>query len=608
MSKRVGPRIVSSTPAVAVGLAVAALYSAILAYPVVFGGRAIFGDEGYVIASLASFADRGHLYTETFSQYGPGFYSTVGLLFDLMDVGTASLGPGRWATLVLIVLSGTSGGVAVWLFTRRALLALMAQLFVVAFLLTPQVQSPLHPGHVLALLLMLVAACLAWGTDARRRRVAGCVGALLATLALIKVNVGGLAFGGVVAAVTALHPSRRIRLTGLALGLLLPVGLLAVDAGDAWVRTLLFASVLGVLVVYVGLQQSPRVRLPAPVLVSFVRWMLIAAGLLTIPVLLTGSSIFDVVDGALIAPTRQRNVYSVPFEADIATVWSIIAVVIVAGALWANRTARYTSLAMVRSTAGLTMLLLLADDPRQHLAALVVLAACGAISGDRGFAAVSRSVLVMMAVLQPLHAYPTAGRDQVGWGSLLLVIVAFVNLAAGLPPLTKMLTRFIPGRVASGLVSATVVVVIAAVGGVLPRTEYATFGTLEPLSLPGASSVRLRLDNALIDRELAGLLQSHCDSYYSLPGINRFYVLAEMPLVTGLNTTAWPALFDVDTQRRVVEDLDAFEGELCLLHNDRALEFVVGRADRIVEGPLFDFVDRFTVEVGRVQNYVVFSG
>ncbi len=227
-----------------IGLGATTVYSAFLAYPTVFSGRPIFDDEGYVLASLRSYIESGGLYSETYSQYGPGFYSLVGSLFGFLDLDLGSLGPGRWLTLVLIVLTSLASAVAVWLFTRQTLVALATNLFVTGFLLAHQVNSPLHPGHLVALILALLAVTL--GSRWRPSGTPAVLGVLLTVIALIKVNLGGFALVGLAVGVALSSASLRVRVWGLAGAMALPVILLFPDLAKPSVRVYLAVMLIGI--------------------------------------------------------------------------------------------------------------------------------------------------------------------------------------------------------------------------------------------------------------------------------------------------------------------------------------------------------------------------
>ena len=126
----------------------------------------------------------------------------------------------------------------------------------------PSRAEPLHPGAPLALLLgglILVATCL---DGPRWRGAAGFGGVLLATMLLIKVNVGLFAAVGIARALAAAGLPGRLRVAVVAGIAAVPVLLLAPRVYEPTVRAYLavaLASALGMALVALA---SPPGRLP----------------------------------------------------------------------------------------------------------------------------------------------------------------------------------------------------------------------------------------------------------------------------------------------------------------------------------------------------------
>ena len=184
--------------ALPLGLGMVALLAGPLAFYAFFTGFQEYDDEGYLLISLREYARGGALYDEVYSQYGPAYFQLVTGLFRVAGLAFAHT-QGRAVALALVIATAILCAVATWRLSRSLVIALAAELLVVQALL-PSRAEPLHPGALLALLLgglILVATCL----DGPRWRVAaGFGGVLLATMLLMKVNVGLFAAVGIAGA------------------------------------------------------------------------------------------------------------------------------------------------------------------------------------------------------------------------------------------------------------------------------------------------------------------------------------------------------------------------------------------------------------------------
>ena len=145
-------------------------------------------DEGYVLISLAHYVKEGHLYTQTFSQYGPFYFYAQGLFFQLLHLSVTH-DSGRLVTLVYWTASSLLAAVFGYRLSRSVFLACACGLCIMLAGLE-LTNEPGHPEHVL-LLLYMAAACLAQAPQSGHYRLRfvllGCIGA---ALAFTKINVG----------------------------------------------------------------------------------------------------------------------------------------------------------------------------------------------------------------------------------------------------------------------------------------------------------------------------------------------------------------------------------------------------------------------------------
>src|SRR3954447_20913349 len=144
-------------------------------------------DEGYVTLTLHSFTDGEALYDDVYSQYGPGYYTFVCGAMKLLRIGFDT-GGARWLTLFLWLGSALLAGLALLPLTRRPAVAAVG-LAVVFLTLQADSLEPLHPGATAGFVLIALIAAAAWLYEPRPRAAFAAIGALIALLIAVKINV-----------------------------------------------------------------------------------------------------------------------------------------------------------------------------------------------------------------------------------------------------------------------------------------------------------------------------------------------------------------------------------------------------------------------------------
>ncbi len=587
-------------------------YTAYLGFPSVFTGSAPYDDEGYLLSSLRSFVSHGGLYSTTYSQYGPGYYAVFGLLFRAIGTDLLSLVPGRTTTLVLLVAGSLAGAIAVWLASRRLLVAIAAQLFFFAFL-RHAVAEPLHPGGYLVFLLALLAVVCLYPHQRQTIGVPVAMGIILALMITTKVNVGAIALAGCLLAVTSSNSSRSIRRISCVALVLLPVGLTAADLHIDLIRAFTLAIVVGVVAAHVTISHGPSTKVRRREALGFSCSFALTSILACAPILVTGTSIGTLFRGALLVPTRLRSVFILPYGIEFKALMIVPALVLFGAALVAHQVGTEPGasrvVGVVKLLGGLLVIVSLSVSPSAGLPGLLLLTTLAAVPLRRfsDDALLGRRILVVVAVLQPLHAYPVAG-SQVWWGSFLIALVAFINVADGLLEAAGVLESAMHGfslaaRVSSVL-SVLLLVTVVVDHHLWPADTYRLYDKLPALDLPGVGAVRIDPAQAEEYTSIVKLLRANCDSFYSIPGLASFQVFTQLPSATGRIATAWPTLFDDQTQAAAAQDLSQFKGRLCVLKNDAQLaSWQQGQILR--PGPLVRFVHEFSYVVGQVGDYVV---
>src|SRR5262249_21351920 len=140
-------------------LAAHAVVTVILAasayWQIISGDPPGWDDEGFLLVSLRSFMDGGHLYGDVFTQYGPFYYEFWGGLFTLIGQ-PVSIDGGRLIVVTLWAATPLLCGAAVYRFTHSLGSTVIAQV-VTAWVLNSLATEPVHPG---ALPAHLVAAAV----------------------------------------------------------------------------------------------------------------------------------------------------------------------------------------------------------------------------------------------------------------------------------------------------------------------------------------------------------------------------------------------------------------------------------------------------------------
>jgi hypothetical protein len=577
--------------AVALAFAVVTAVGVLVAYPRMFTGFAVYDDEGYMLIALRSFVEGGALYDEVFSQYGPFYYEAWGGAFSLFGA-EVDLDSGRMATLVAWVAASLALGLATLRMTGSALLGLAAQMLVFAALGAVAPNEPMHPGGLIALLLAaIVAVSCAVGPRLAPGGM-GLLGASVAALALVKINVGALALAAVVLACATAYPAisgrRWLRLAIEVAFVATPVVLVSAKLGEQWAREYAFHVAVAALAVVVAL----RARTAGPRRSEELWWLgggfLAATVAVLLAILGAGTSVDGLLDGVIGQPLRQADAFSIPFSQSN-RIFPFDAIALSAAlAYWYAARRRPADappawgggLSLASIAIGVAMALAVigkgmpfdaADLPGYQLLLLgfawvALIPAPGRAEGPAAFA---RLMLPPLAAMQALHAYPVAG-SQTLWASFLLIPVGAICVANGVRGLSSSLAADGDRRAAlavGAVVAAFLALFVVETTLRQPLRDYRdSYDEAVPLGLPGAESVRVSPPEAQLFGLVSREIDRRCPTFVMLPGMNSFYFWTDREPPTGYNATGWPTLFDEEAQRHVIEDIRAVE-DLCLLEN-----------------------------------------
>ena len=405
-------RVSGLWPVVAV---LVALTGALAATPRLLTWFADYDDEGYMLVSLGHYINNGHLYTQTFSQYGPFYFYSQGIFFQLLHLPVTH-DMGRLVTLVYWVASSLLGAVLVYRLSRSTSLACAAGLCVMlaGSVLT---YEPGHPQQVV-LLLYMIAACISTPSLSERYRLRffllGCVGA---ALAFTKVNVGVFYIAGLAQALVCLLPSGKIRSIGIVSTLIYaaasPWLLMHASLDHGFRGYFLLATVGGIVTFACGALARPHHRLPMRAALCSGAGLLTGTVLIIVATSLQGMSMGSLVWGVIIDALHHPDVFYLPLSVGLLNL--LAALILTAGVvglrLSGRRLAELRWLDVLRCTAGIGLIWLLTLDHRiPWVVPLLPLTLIPQSHWERSAVALlPRFFITYMAVTQFLEPYPVAG-------------------------------------------------------------------------------------------------------------------------------------------------------------------------------------------------------
>ncbi len=596
--------------------AAATAVAAYIGYLRMFTGFASYDDEGAMLVSLRSFISGHALYDQVVLQYGPFYFEFFGLLgaFGVSFDNNS----GRLTTLAVWLAMALLAGVAVFAFTRN--LALGLTTYLITFATAALTSEPMHPAGLVCLLVIGIASVALISAG----RWSGpwpflVMGALTAAAILTKINVGGfaaisIAFACVLTFPT-LAPNRAIRLVAAAGFVAVPFLLMRAYLDLAYAQRYAFHVGFCALALVVATSTShsdPKRRL------SELGWLFAGGAALAVLVLAValfrGSSPSDLLHGIILYPIDQPQAYTAILQLPSDTLaWDAVGL---GGALlWTlyRLLARRPEVAIeggVRVLVGLVIWLtliggihipgLLQLSSLNHPLALP-LALAWVVAAPRGrpegferldFA---RALVPALAILQSLHAFPVAG-SQATWAALALVSVGAVSIGDGLTQLGLTRARF---QLATSLVFLTFAV------SWLPPSWHqsrAAYAASVPLGLPGASLIHVPAAQAALLRQVTQSIRDNCDTFISIPGLDSFYIFAQLQPPSPLPTRFMWLIDDVPHQQALIEASQRIN-RLCVVENDHLITF--WNRGRQVNGPLVTYIQAGFVPAYSFGDYSI---
>ncbi|HVW47370.1 MAG TPA: hypothetical protein VHA76_09980 [Solirubrobacterales bacterium] len=573
-----------------VGFVAVTIATALIAHPRMFTGFANYDDEGYMLTALKGFVNHGELYDRVFTQYGPFYYEFWGGIFQLFGL-SVNHDNGRTVTEVVWVLSGLLLGVSLWRMTGSIVIGLATQIlgFAPLFVLT---NEPMHPVGIIALLLSTIVLISTFVRERQSPYAMAILGAAVAALLLVKVNVGAFAVISVVLACVVSYPvlwrRRWLRYAIEALFVLVPILLMYGKFDLGWARHYAFHVAISALAVVFVLHARETGRRVGSDLRWLVGGFLVLAIVSCVAILGAGTSIHGLIDGVIKQPLRQADAFSIPMGLSKRIYAFDFIALGAAVTYWFA--ARYRSAApgptwraiwaIFAIVVGFTMIYAVPGQSLPFNAntlegfPLSMLPFCWVAliptaPGERT-PSFARLLLPLLAVLQSLHGYPVAG-SQIQLSALLLVPVGALCVGNGVRGIAAV-TEMSADRIALvGLATvATVVLGWFTVNVYLKEQISLARGNYNAgfsLGLPGSSKIHLGSEEeVVIYRSVVHGIDQNCAATLMEPGMDSFYLWSEQE-PPSYTATGWETLFDVEHQEKVIEDTRA-DRQLCLLRNN----------------------------------------
>jgi hypothetical protein len=518
------------------GLALAAIaaLSAAGAYYQIFSTFALYDDEGYLMLSIRHVLDGHRLYDEVQAfAYGPLYYRIGWLIHGPLGVPLTHDAVRITATVYRLLAATLAAGVT-FAMTRRATLSGLT-LLLATMHLNIVCNEPGHPQEIAAVVLMAIPL-VAVGVGARASlRAVACLGLLVATMAMLKINLGVFAGVAVWMAMLSSLPASRLGvllwLASAALATALPALLMRPGLNRAWVAELAYCATGWILAVAALSTPKRDGGLRSAHLVGLVTACASGVMLILLPSLVRGTSVGTLIDRLIVQPRAIGDVFVINLRVASMVPAAVAGLTLALLAAWGPQAiARWPWAAHAIGPAKLafgvgTVLAVWWNWPDGLIGLLAPFSWLVLVPGSGppwpSERRLPRLVLAWLAVLEPLQAYPVSGSQR--WlGSLVLVLCGVVCLGDAGDWVMALLPD--SGRRPARALAATGVLGLAiALGVSWLRTAESTYRGGVSLALPGAVRIHLPRDQVNQLHMLVQTLRSFCNPIFVYPGFNSLY-------------------------------------------------------------------------------------
>ena len=571
-------------------LAGTTLILAPIGYLAMFSGFHAYDDEGSILITLKDYLSGHPLLTPNTPYYGPFFYETIGGLFKLLGIAPTN-DSGRLVTLVFWLVASALAAFAAYRLTRNLWITLVVQL-VTFILLTALTREPMTVYGLLSLLMLglVVAASFA---STRPRATAVAIGAIVAALCLVKINVGAFAVLAVVFAwAGGLAPRwRRFALPAMGVAITVaPLLLMANLLARAWVLEFALVVSISAAAVSLAVILAPPPKLASPSSAWLILGGVTAAALTLAVALAGGTHVADVWNGLVVRSLQFSQLFTWPVDVNPVVVVGV-ALSLAACVAYSRVRVSDSTADLIRIGAGLFILLsiVLLQSSLWLLGLSLAWIATRARRDEPN--QYMRLLLPALAVLESLHAYPVAG-SQLSVAALLMIPVGAVVLNDGIAGLTaRGAARVAP----AALILATAVL---ALEGFLAGSLFAAGS---PSGLRGAELVRMPARQGAQLRQLVAAIDSDCSSFITFPGMNSIYIWTGQEPPSDLRYGVWWLTPDPVDQQAVVRQLEG-ESRLCVIKNQTLIDFWA-QGHQVPAQPVVDFINASFIPKATFGDY-----
>jgi hypothetical protein len=590
----------------ALALGVTTLVLAPVGFCSMFSVFQLYDDEGYFLWTVRDYLG-GHL---TYQLYGPFYYELMGGVFRVLGLAVTT-DNGRIITLALWLLGSLIGGLAVLRLTRNLWLGVAGQ-FLTFHAFSTFTSEPMHPQALIGVLLVTFAALAAYRARFPRASVT-LIGAVVAAIVLVKINVG--VFGGlaVTFALVACASGRWRRWLLPAMAVVIvaaPLVLMTRLLQMPWVWQLALVMSLST----AGVAIAGFVA-GAPHISRGDAFRLISGGTALAVVCLgiaaaAGLRPADLV-GSVVSALGLPELFVVPARVNLAHVgWAVLSLASAVAILLARLGARMPPAVPAFSRIGIgafawfSVLLL----PSWYWLLALPLAWVAMLpprgDADNPTDPWTRVLLPVLAVLEALQVYPVAGSQE--WlAAFMLVPVGAVIFNDGLRQLRALAlaTGSESWLTVSKSLPRGAVVVNVAVWGLFVYLSGMTYASGRPLGLPGTDLMRLPPVQVSGLQSLASVTDRDCMTLITLPRMESLNLWTEKAGLASLYSDVGIWIFSLDAakQQSIVTELRGRQG-VCVVRSQAVLDFEAqGRP--VPRRPLVEYIDTDLQSAGTFWVY-----
>ncbi len=574
-----------------------------------FTGMSWFDDEGTIMVSFRALREGHRMYDDIYSLYGPLYNEFYGFIYAVLRIPlTHTISRLIAAAAWLAITAGFAA--YCYRITQSTLATICSYVFVLNFLRV-LMDSPGHPEE-LCLLLLATTLLLACAIERARDAAAFvCLGAVIAGLALVKINIGVFVGGGVALALllnTAPSAWTRIATPVVTLGLLvLPFAIEGLLWDFWWVKLYSIFSFLVIAAALLVCLATPQQTILRPA-----DWWILAGGaglgglVIVGGMMLTGTSAYAILDAVVLQNAHFLRNWYVPLQT-LPIGLSSAAISVVTAVTYYVCISRphlhyYLDPGIVILKSGFVLLgIVLLHSPPLEFQVLVPFCWLLMVQhpGTEPPHVVSRGAGGLVGAAMSLYPFPVAGH-QVNVAALMPIVMIPV-LARDI---IKALRRNEP--VARAIAAPRFAFLV--VGGVLGLGVAGTVQSAReyfrrvPLGLPGTDLIRASEQHVDDLRWVTAQLAS-CSSFYSIPGMWSFAFWSGHALLTTQNINDVLA-FIPPAQQQIIVQIISRQSDLCVVYNPTYLQ-LFDRGQIRSDPPLLHYVKTALVAVAEHDGFVI---